>query len=259
MKNLLVLVLGLMIFSGCQGNKIFNSEDLGQPGQIQLPGPNVPSVPTYISSQVASNSWTFDSISGTTVFDSSGTMNGVAKHTTLVSGVHGDALSFTGNSNSYVEVSSQSQAQLNTNLTMMVQIKTINSSRTEGILSRYDATGIESGFILETLSNGVVAFRMGGNDLTGSAYVFVGSKQINDGQWHQVSVVVSIGHTVSIYVDASLDMSYNAASQVAFTSASLYIGAGNQYYTNDFTGVIDDVRIFNSALTNADVEYFFNN
>ena len=93
----------------------------------------------------------------------------------------------------------------------------------------------------------------------GGAY---GSTDLNDGLWHHVAVVQSgstLG-TVQLYVDGALEtMSYNGggsalAINTTVTSNNVYIG-GSQHAANySFLGSIDEVRIYDSALTQSEVQ-----
>ena len=91
----------------------------------------------------------------------------------------------------------------------------------------------------------------------------IGTTQINDGNWHHVAVVVddfnNNGTTnvneARLYVDGSLEAVSNSGSQTMDTSASgaILIGGSPHATGYNFTGEIDEVKIFNSALTGAEV------
>jgi hypothetical protein len=87
----------------------------------------------------------------------------------------------------------------------------------------------------------------------------VGPTAINDGQWHQL-VGVRSGGTASLYVDGVLAGSMtNPATAVPYTVDSAYYRIGGVATTgndNDpviperlFNGLIDEVGVFNTALT----------
>ena len=82
-----------------------------------------------------------------------------------------------------------------------------------------------------------------------------------DGKWHQI-VGVRTANLVSIYVDGKLEDSHTDQNLDGI-SVALLIGA---YYASDGTtivpsyiGDIDDVQIYNEALTASQIGYLFNN
>ncbi|MCH8193569.1 MAG: LamG domain-containing protein, partial [Planctomycetes bacterium] len=82
----------------------------------------------------------------------------------------------------------------------------------------------------------------------------IGSRTVNDGVWHHVAGTYD-GSRSRLYVDGELDASVNASGPIG-TGGSGYTGAiGALYKNNDgaarnfFSGLIDDVRIYDVALT----------
>ena len=93
------------------------------------------------------------------------------------------------------------QTELNKDLTLAAWIKTTNSSRSEGLISKYD-TAVGYGYVLRTTAAGKLELEIG----TYNAAVY-GKKiatdiaKINDGQWHHVAVTITLNSNVSFYVD----------------------------------------------------------
>lgn len=90
---------------------------------------------------------------------------------------------------------------------------------------------------------------------------FSGVTQINDGQWHHVALVKS-GHssaTVTLYVDGVADVSITPSFSGVFdfTDNSLSIGRFITSYYAD--AQIDDVRIYNYALSETQIKKLMNN
>ena len=82
----------------------------------------------------------------------------------------------------------------------------------------------------------------------------IGSRTVNDGVWHHVAGTYD-GSRSRLYVDGQLDASVNASGPIG-VGGSGYTGAiGALYKNNDgaarnfFSGLIDDVRIYDVALT----------
>lgn len=197
--------------------------------------------------------WSFDSadLSGSTIRDTSGNnLNGTISNVAIVSGKSGQAFSFNG-SNSVVTVTSDPKLTLTHSLTLSAWIKTTNNSRTEDFIGAYNADGTETGYLLKTLPSGVIGLRVGGNNVAGAREV-AGTTAINDGQWHHIAVVISLGQNVQFYVDGTLRSTSTMLTTAAGTSVPVWIGTPPfPYFGQPFTGSLDSVRIDNQALSAA--------
>jgi hypothetical protein len=93
---------------------------------------------------------------------------------------------------------------------------------------------------------------------TGDQKVTVDGKSgINDNRWHHLVAVRSALYTAQIYVDGVLEASASAApseNSSIQTNSPLWIGGGNQTF---FAGQIDEVRIYNRALSADEVRQLF--
>ena len=210
--------------------------------------------------------WTFDTanISGSTVEDTSnhggtGVMGG---NPAVVNGVINQALSFNG-VNSYVTMSNYSDvaAGFNNSTTLSVWIKTTNATRTEAIISKFNAGGSAAGYIFQTDASGHLEFRVGAADIYAYPATVVDTGTINDGQWHHAAVVVTMGQGAQFYVDG-VPTSSSAMSIWAGGDAgsALNVGACSYSpYAQYFTGSIDDVQVYNRALSAAEISAIFSN
>jgi hypothetical protein len=93
-----------------------------------------------------------------------------------------------------------------------------------------------------------------------------GSRSINDGQWHHVAGVYD-GTNMFLYVDGTLDVSMPATGLIPQNSDPVAIGANVQAYVppcgcNEpgyfFNGLIDEVSIYNRALTAQEIQAIYN-
>jgi len=204
--------------------------------------------------------WTFDTanISATTVADTSnnggtGTMNGSPA---VVDGKINQALSFNG-VNSYVSMSAYSDIPtfFNNSVTLAAWIKTTNATRTESIISKYSAGGSAAGYIFKTDSAGHLEFTVGGVDISSYPGWAIDTATVNDGQWHHVAVVVTMGQGVQFYVDGTPTSSTKMSLlDGGDAGADLEVGACNYPpYAAYFTGTIDDVQLYNRALSAAEI------
>jgi Concanavalin A-like lectin/glucanases superfamily/Protein of unknown function (DUF1573) len=207
--------------------------------------------------------WTFNTanISGTTVTDSSnnGGTGTIYGNPATVSGKFNQALAFNG-VNSYVSMSGSDPATaFNNSVTLAAWIKTTNSTRTEGIISKFTAAGSAAGYIFQTDAAGNVGLRIGAEDLNAYPAVVSDTTKINDGNWHHVAVVITMGTGAQFYVDGQL--SSTGAMQVwegGDDGSTLEVGtSGYTPWANYFTGSIDDVQVYNRALSATDISTVF--
>jgi hypothetical protein len=202
--------------------------------------------------------WTLDtaSVTGGQVLDSSGkNLNGkLFGSVTSITGVINQALGFDGRSN-YIQFPSDTLTDLTHDVSLALWINTLNSSRTEAVLSRYSAAAMESGYVLRSTAAGHVDLRIGGNNWSGGYPTTLADtgKVINDGHWHHVAVVIALGRGVRFYIDGALSSApaVNAVAQAG--GSNLQIAATHPYYGNLLTGSLDDVRIYNRALSASEI------
>lgn len=91
-----------------------------------------------------------------------------------------------------------------------------------------------------------------------------GTTRIDDGAWHHLVMTVDLGTTLmSLYVDGTLSATQNfGAGVVAFPVFNNFeIGRlGRQGTKADpYGGLVDDVQVYNTALSATEVTYLFNN
>jgi len=85
-----------------------------------------------------------------------------------------------------------------------------------------------------------------------------GTTNVNDGQWHQL-VGIYDGARICLYVDGNLDVSSEAQGSINTNTWNVLIGANHQTSvtsgeTRSFCGLIDDVRIYDYALSEAEIK-----
>lgn len=128
-----------------------------------------------------------------------------------------------------------------------------------------------SGWIRHTSGGGTVFAKNGAyqfyinasNKLVGSwngADRIVSTTSINNGKWHYVAITFT-GGTANLYIDGVLDKTATSQPTPVSNTANFSIGAVWQTkasITNLFTGDIDEVRIWNSALTVNQIRYIMN-
>jgi hypothetical protein len=108
----------------------------------------------------------------------------------------------------------------------------------------------------------------GGGGLPGKAQFYEGTvagspvstTTINDGNWHQIVGVFRQGAQKLIYVDGSPAEDVRPSQPFLSTTAPFIIGGDNEGNPRGkFTGLIDEVQVYNHALTPEDVDFLYAN
>lgn len=192
-------------------------------------------------------------------------INGIVTGATLTTG-HDDtpnsAYHFNGNSN-LINCGGNNRGVTN-EVSVLAWVKTSELTRGQWIAGKYNGfLGVgDRGYLLtigdENNGNiGRVAF--GGRD--GSFFHWssgYSQTTVNDGQWHCIVGVAGNG-SWNVYVDGTLASSQVGSTNNMATEANIPFGIGwNQYsfYPLWFNGDIDNVRVYNRALTAYEVECF---
>jgi hypothetical protein len=79
-----------------------------------------------------------------------------------------------------------------------------------------------------------------------------GTIGVNDDQWHHVAGVYDAKELL-LYVDSILDVARNGSGYINTDSFPVWIGANAQRPGREWNGLIDDVRIYDFALTEQEV------
>jgi hypothetical protein len=98
------------------------------------------------------------------------------------------------------------------------------------------------------------------NGLDNTSY---GTKTINDGKWHLITVTVDSQlsqNQIKIYTDGQFDSEYSSSGTlIKISNSNLFIGIcsliDNQGW---FSGAIDDLRIYNRTLIDSEIQALFN-
>jgi tetratricopeptide (TPR) repeat protein len=80
----------------------------------------------------------------------------------------------------------------------------------------------------------------------------LGNVNVNDGQWHHAAGVYD-GEMLYLYVDGKLDVSSKAAGTINTNDQPVYIGENAEQQERFWNGLIDDVRIYNYALSEEEI------
>ncbi len=83
-----------------------------------------------------------------------------------------------------------------------------------------------------------------------------GKMSVNDRQWHHI-VGVYDGAKMYIYVDGKLDTARDSSGSINSTDDPVYIGENATYRERFFNGLIDDVRVYNYALSQDEIKALY--
>ncbi|HWB33937.1 MAG TPA: LamG domain-containing protein [Candidatus Paceibacterota bacterium] len=203
--------------------------------------------------------WTFDGsdLTTTTATDRSGQGNSgtLTGSPAPAIGKLGQALNFNGSS-SYIRRATLATS-LGSNMTICAWIKTSYSGGDQDIWTiDRNASSIVNEGIFKIISGKLRYW-----DYTGAAYGFAdntpdGSTTVTDGAWHDVCFTKN-GTAGTFYVDGNSDGTKTAATNVAYGTTDMVVGTDYRGGNSYFNGIIDDVRVYNRALSAAEIQQLY--
>jgi outer membrane protein assembly factor BamB len=190
----------------------------------------------------------FDDGSGTTVTDASGNgHNGTTSNTTwAAAGKYGKALQFNGTT-ALVTVPNAASLQLSSGLTLeaWVDPSAVSSTWRDVIYKGND------NYYLEATSTN--ASKPDAGLIAGGSYAdAVGTAKLAANSWSYLTETYD-GSTLRLYVNGTLVTSTAHTGAIATSTNPLQIG-GDSIYGQNFGGLIDEVRVYNVALTAAQIQ-----
>lgn len=218
--------------------------------------------------------WSFDEESGTTVNDSVGSYHGTLSPSgaTFVSGgVSGGAVDISKSLNGYVSMGNVlSLASGDFSLVAWLKMPVGEQTPDSILLGKHASFSRNGYFIHVNQSTGLamqsanrVFFHQGGSGVgqIQASETPVSTSIVNDGNWHQVVAVYRAGDTKSIYVDGAPAESTKVSQSFLENSVAFLIGGVNEHGIpkSRLNGTVDEVQIYNHALTDADIDYLFLN
>jgi len=197
--------------------------------------------------------WRFDEASGTTATDSSGSGNTgtLVGGITRVAGKVGSALSFTNGSMVKGSNAGTDFPISGAPRTLAAWVKTPAGAPDSVVFGFGTATGPdESRFYLQIVGGSVSAA------IGGTGWAISGTTRVDDGAWHHLAGIYEGSGTnmVRVYVDGQLD-EYSTVAQVPNTGTGSNWQIGQALGgTWPFAGSIDEVRLYNRALSAPEIQ-----
>jgi fibronectin type 3 domain-containing protein len=198
--------------------------------------------------------YSFNAGSGTTVIDASsngnnGTINGATWST---QGRYGGALSFNGTSNMVV-IPNSASLNLSAGMTLQAWIMpTAVQSGWRTVMQRE----VDAYFLNASNDNGPL-IPSGGGHIGDQVQWVSGSTASPVNAWTHLAMTYD-GAQMRLYVNGVLAAGQTATGPIQTNSNALRIG-GNVPYGEFFQGLIDEVRVYNRALSQAEIQTDMNN
>jgi hypothetical protein len=192
--------------------------------------------------------WKLDDAAGTaqdsSIYGNHGTLIGMDPASDWVSGQIGGALHFDG-IDDYVDCANDVSLEITgTAISLAAWVKYETAAAESGIVMKTSNDNWADGYGLYA-DSGTIWFYV-------SDWDFAASRSFAaDNQWHHV-VGTYDGSNVRVYVDGVEGTPYSYTSSIRNTGQSFEIGRGASNAYN-FAGALDDVRLYNAALTETDI------
>ena len=207
--------------------------------------------------------WAFDESSGSTTADSSanhdnGTLFGSVLPT-FVAGKAGNAISLNSSNGQYIYIGNVIDFSGNVEFTVSAWIQTTTSSN--GAVVYKQQYGYRSGYCMTINGSGPYG-APNKADFYGSSSGYngvTGTSNINDGAWHQIVGTYKAGGLLTIYVDGKLENSTASESMIGSSYPLLFGAYYNGGAVPTFNGLIDDVQIYDNALSATQIGYLYSN
>ncbi len=126
-----------------------------------------------------------------------------------------------------------------------------SAAKNQVMIQQRSPQGYNGEYMLELDETGIASFWTYGASFAGPTVA--STTAINDGRWHHVAGVREDDGTTRIYIDGALESSIAGASR-PLVPLTVYLGADKRNNDRFFDGKMDDLRIYNRALTAADVQ-----
>jgi Concanavalin A-like lectin/glucanases superfamily/Putative collagen-binding domain of a collagenase/Bacterial TSP3 repeat len=156
---------------------------------------------------------------------------------------------FTGNGN-YIALPNESAFDFTTEFSVSLWMKSSNPPNAWAqLIGKGDsAWGIER----QQSTN-----RLSFTTFAPAAHNMVGSRNVFDGQWHHIAAVYD-GAQKTLYVDGQVDAQAPYNATVSRNNVNVRLGFNSEYPAGQYDGRLDDVRIYDRPLSQAEVTQILN-
>ena len=200
---------------------------------------NEPIIPDAISH------WKFDEGSGTTAYDSAGSNHGTVYGAVWTSGQIAGALSFNG-VDDYVATANNifTNAQLASGATLSAWFKTDSTA--------YGYIADNEGYLSLGINHSTHPNKLLGT-VDGGEHKYYSSSDVNDNLWHHAAIVWNGAGTAILYLDGFEESSGPSGSPKPDLQNRPFVIGVHSSISAYFDGIIDDVRVYDKALSAVEV------
>jgi Concanavalin A-like lectin/glucanases superfamily len=186
--------------------------------------------------------------------------NGTVIGATLTADRFGNAnkaYSFNGTSDE-IDVPNSSTLQITANITISGWFKTTNTSHIMGIISKLEVADPMHSYKMEIYNCKARAEFWYNHSIPIGGFA-ASNDTLTNGKWHHVLAEYD-GSFIKLFVDGQLNTETPYTGGMQTNSENLYIGWDQNSYLGDrhFEGSIDDIRIYNRALTEYEIQLLYN-
>ena len=134
-------------------------------------------------------------------------------------------------------------------------IEEFSEGNGRGLMSRSDASGSFNGVTLIS-SEEKAGFQIK-RSVQSNDHISIRGDTIVTGRWSHLGLVYEGGGASRLYVDGLLDAAASSTPPFSFNSQPIRLGTLSDPYWESFTGKIDDVRIYDKALSDIEMQYLY--
>lgn len=208
--------------------------------------------------------WKFDETGGSTAFASAGGVNGtLAGAASFAGGISGNAIQLSQAGSGLVNFG-DNFGLVGTSYTLSLWVNSTTTATDQIIAGKHRATNV-AGYFVGMSQNGPYgapnkawAYQ---SSLPGNQPISTTS--VNDGSWHHIAVAYNVNTgSHAIYVDGGLAEDTRSANAMVGINSDFMVGGINDSGgtpVSTFTGLVDDVQIYDSRLSDGSIETLFQN
>jgi len=236
------------------------STDAGSYPDLYETGTKLTLLPTDYGDSSLVGYWKFDEGSGSTAYDASGkgnngTWNGTQAGTSgyYSAGKVGPYAGYFDGSTDFVNVLNSSSVAITGSIAIATWfISGLATTTPQAFVSRW---GSSNSYVLDW-NHGSVSQKLG--FFTAGPGTISTSTTAGDNNWHQ-AVAIYNGSALNLYLDGALVHNQAGSGSISDNSGNLRIGKdGTGLGPAFFNGLIDDIRIYNRALSAAEIQAIYN-
>ena len=211
--------------------------------------------------------WNLDENTGTSAIDTGSGLfnNGTLTNSPVWSpGKYGSGLKFTSSTSDNDYVTRSDDADLDytgtDSFTMEVWFKHPTTSVTETLLAKYETVGSDGGYKILMESDGDITCGIDNNNTSfPSDSATSTAATYDDDSWHQAVCVKNGSTSLTLYIDG-IQIAQDAAitSSTIANNDAFFLGIDGDGSSNDYTGSLDNLVIYNYVRSQAQISYDFN-